>query len=198
MMGCAVALVLLMDASASILPQEWAMQRDATAAAFEEEGVLRAITRDGGVAVTALAFSDAVTPMLGWHHLRTAEDAAAFAAALRAAPRGFASGTDIGAALFAGLRAFADAPCQAEQEVIDLATDGEAAEAPVQAARAYAEAKGIRINAIGVGALEAAAPGREHLRDHAVTGTGFALAAESWERLPLAIWRKLTLELAAR
>jgi hypothetical protein len=194
MMACAVALVLLMDASASILPQEWQMQRDATAAAFEEEGVLRAIGREGGVAVTALAFSDGVTPLVGWHHLRTAEEAAAFAAALRAAPRGPAAGTDIGGALFAGMRAFADAPCQAEQEVLDLATDGEGAEAPVHAARAYAEAQGIRINALGVGAPEAA----EWLREHAVTGTGFAIAAESWERFPQAIRRKITLELATR
>ena len=59
----------------------------------------RALSRDGGVAVTALAFSDGVTPLVGWHHLRTAAEASAFA----------------------------DAPCQAEQEVIDLATDGEAA-----------------------------------------------------------------------
>jgi hypothetical protein len=194
MIGCAVALVLLMDASASILPNEWQMQRDATAAAFEEESVLRALTRDGGVAVTALAFSDGVTPLVGWRHLRTAEEATAFADALRAAPRGVMGGTDIGGALFAGMRAFAEAPCQAEQEVIDLATDGEAAEAPVHAARAYAEAQGIRINALGVGAPEAA----EWLRAHAVTGTGFALAAESWERFPQAIRRKLTLELAAR
>jgi hypothetical protein len=168
MMACAVALVLLMDASASILPNEWQMQRDATAAAFEDESVLRALTRDGGVAVTAIAFSDGVTPLVGWHHLRTAAEASAFAHALRAAPRGPAAGTDIGAALFAGMRAFTEAPCQAEQEVIDLATDGEAPEAPVHDARAHAEAQGIRINALGVGAPEAA----EWLRAHAVTGTG--------------------------
>lgn len=194
MIGCAVALVLLLDASASILPGEWALQRDATAAAFEEEGVLRAIGRDGGVAVTALAFSDGVTPMLGWRHLRDAEDARAFAAALRAAPRGEVGGTDIGGALFAALRALEEAPCAAEQEVIDLATDGEAPEAPVHAARAAAEARGVVINALGVGAPDAA----EWLRTHAVTGTGFAMLAEDWARFPQAIRRKLTLELAAR
>lgn len=194
MIACAVALVLLMDASASILPQEWDLQRVATAAAFRDPAVRAAIARDGGVAVTAIAFSDGTTPMVPWRHLRTAADAEAFAAELAAAPRGPAGGTDIGAALFAAMAALAEAPCAAEQEVVDLATDGEAAEAPVHRARAYAEAQGVRINALGIGPESAV----EWLRENAITQGGFALAAAGWEEFPRAIRRKLTLELAAR
>ncbi|MCU0945143.1 MAG: DUF1194 domain-containing protein [Rubritepida sp.] len=194
MIACAVALVLLMDASASILHNEWTLQRDATAAAFRDPQVLAALERDGGVAVTAIAFSDAVTTIVPWRHLRDGADAARFADELAAAPRGAAGGTDIGAALFAGMAALAEAPCTAEQEVMDLATDGEAHEAPVHQARAYAEAQGVRINALGVGAPEAA----EWLRTHAITPGGFALGADSWADFPRAIRRKLTMELAAR
>jgi hypothetical protein len=194
MIACAVALVLLMDASASILPAEWDLQRRSTAAAFREPAVQAAIARDGGVAVTAIAFSDDTTRLTPWRHLRDAADAEAYAAELEAAPRGMALGTDIGGALFAAMAALAEAPCAAEQEVVDLATDGEAPEASVHQARAYAEAQGVRINALGVGAPEAA----DWLRENAITPGGFALRAAGWEDFPRAIRRKLTLELAAR
>lgn len=194
MIACAVALVLLLDASASILPQEWALQRDAHAAAFRDTGVAAAIEREGGVAVTALAFSDATTTMVPWRHLRSAAEAARFAEELAAAPRGPALGTDIGGALEAGLAALEEAPCAADQEVIDLVTDGEAEALPVEAARTRAEERGVRINALGVGA-----PGAEEwLRAHAVTAGGFALGATTWADFPRAIRRKLALELAAR
>jgi len=194
MIACAVALVLLMDASASILPAEWDLQREATAAAFQDPAVRAAIARDGGVAVTAIAFSDDSTTIVPWRHLREAADAEGFARELAAAPRGPVGGTDIGGALFAALAALAEAPCAAEQEIIDLATDGEAPEAPTHRARAYAEAQGVRINALGVGNPEAA----QWLRENAITPGGFALTAASWEEFSRAIRRKLTLELAAR
>ncbi len=144
------------------------------------------------MAAKAIAFSDGATTMVAWRHLRTADDAARFADALRAAPRGRSAGTDIGRALEAALDSLDAAPCAAEQEVVDLSTDGEAPAEPVRAARDRAAARGARINALGVGAPEAA----EWLRGNAVTPGGFALHAGRWEDYPAAIRRKLTLELA--
>lgn len=189
---CAAALVLLLDASASILPDEWRVQVEATAAGLEDAAVTRIVERGPGVAVKAIAFSDGAVTMVGWRHLRTASDAARFADALRAAPRGPTMGTDIGAALGAALDALDEAPCAAEQEVIDLSTDGEAAPDPVRDARDRAASRGARINALGVGAPEAA----EWLRENAVTPGGFALDAPDWGAYGAAIRRKLTLELA--
>lgn len=189
---CAAALVLLLDASASILPDEWRVQVEATAAGLEDAAVARILERGPGVAVKAIAFSDGTTTMVGWRHLRAAEDARRFADALRAAPRGPSAGTDIGGALHAALDSLDAAPCAAEQEVVDLSTDGEAPAEPVHAARDRAAERGTRINALGVGAPEAA----EWLRENAVTPGGFALHAGRWEDYPAAIRRKLTLELA--
>lgn len=189
---CAAALVLLLDASGSIRPDEWRVQVEATAAGLEDPAVARIVERGPGVAAKAIAFSDGATTMVGWRHLRTAADARSFAAALRAAPRGPSAGTDIGAALEAALDSLDAAPCAAEQEVVDLSTDGEAPAEPVHAARDRAAERGARINALGVGAPEAA----EWLRANAVTPGGFALHAGRWEDYPAAIRRKLTLELA--
>ncbi len=189
---CAAALVLLPDASGSILPDEWRVQVEATAAGLEDAAVACILERGPGVAAKAIAFSDDTTTLVGWRHLRTAEDARRFAAALRAAPRGASAGTDIGRALEVALDSLDAAPCEAEQEVIDLSTDGEAPAGPVHAARERAAGRGARINALGVGAPEAA----EWLRENAVTPGGFALHAGRWEDYPAAIRRKLTLELA--
>lgn len=192
MSPCALALVLLLDASASIFPAEWQLQAEGHAAAFEDAVVTRAIARGPGVAVTALSFSDDAREMVPWRILTSAQDARDFAAALRAAPRGEAAGTDIGGALFAAMDRLAEAPCTPDEEVIDLVTDGESAEARTHQARAYAEAQGIRVNALGVGAEEAG----DWLREHAITPGGFAMAAPDWASFAAAIRRKVMLELA--
>ena len=194
MAACALALVLLLDASASILTPQWELMVRGHADALQDEAVVRAIEGGDGVAVTALAFSEGTSAMVGWRVLRTTADAAAFGAELRAAPRGYPSGTDMGGALHSAMRALGDAPCLAEQEVIDLATDGEANPESTRHARAYAQVQGIRINAIGIG--KSIAEG--WLRENAVTEDGFAISAEDWSDFARAIRRKLVLELAQR
>ena len=64
MSACAIALVLLLDASASIFPAEWRLQAEGHASAFEDAAVLRAIERGPGIAVTALSFSDDARDMV--------------------------------------------------------------------------------------------------------------------------------------
>lgn len=190
---CAVALVLLMDASGSVRPDDWTMQMEGHAAAFEAQQITRVIEREP-MAVTAMAFSDSAAPLVPWRVLRTAADAARFAAELRQAERPWSGGTNIGAAIMAGVEAFNDTPCAAEQRVVDIVTDGEAAELPAQMARDQAELAGVRINALGVGNDTAA----EWLRENAITQGGFAMHAESWADFGRAVLRKVTLEVAAR
>lgn len=191
-MICTAALVLLLDASASIAPADWRLQAEGHAAAFEQDQVARRL-HAAPIAVTAIAFSDAPAPMVGWRVLASAADAAGFAAELRAAPRGRAEGTDIAAAIGAGLAALDAAPCPANDEVLDLVTDGEAPDAPVRAARDEAAARGVRINALGVGPAGAG----DWLRENAVTAGGFAMQAPDWPSFATAILRKITLEIAA-
>lgn len=192
MSACALALVLLLDASASILPPEWQLQTQGHAAAFEDAAVNRAIARGEGVAVTALSFSDNAREMVAWRILRDETDAADFAAALRAAPRGLPSGTDVGGALLVAMDRLDATPCMADQRVIDLATDGEANPIRAREARSRAEERGVRINAVGVGSSRAG----DWLRENTVTSGGFVMEAPDWPSFAVAIRRKVTLELA--
>jgi uncharacterized protein with von Willebrand factor type A (vWA) domain len=193
-MLCATALVLLLDTSGSIAPGEWRQQLEATAAALESSDFHYALDRGGPVAVQAIAFSTSTYPVTAWHVLRDAGEARGYAALLREAPRVVGGGTDIGRALSAAHQAVRAAPCEADRQVIDLSTDGEAPEAETALARDAAQMDGVTINVIAVGAL--AQP--DSLREHAVTGDGFLIHATDWSQYAALVRRKVILETAAR
>jgi hypothetical protein len=190
--ACAVALVLLLDASGSIMPDDWAAQRDHTAAALEDSAVVRAIQREGEVAITVMAFDVRGHRMVPWRVVSTPESVASLAREVRAARRPGNGATEIGQAVLDAMTALDAAPCVAEREVIDLSTDGEADAETAQAAREAATVRGVTINAIAVGPPTAA----EWLREHAVTPSGFVMEAGSWGDYPAMLRRKLVLELA--
>lgn len=193
-MICALALVLLLDASRSIQPDQWLLQTGGHADAFEAPAIHHAIERGPGIAVTAIAFGMGSRQLIDWRVIQSAAEARSFAASLRRADQGDDTGTDIGQALMAGLRALGRAPCQPDEEVLDLVTDGIAPVEPVLRARAYAEVQGVKINAIGVGDPGAA----EWLRQHAVTPGGFSIQVEDWAAFGPAIRGKITMEVAQR
>lgn len=195
--ACAVALVLLLDASGSVTPADWQMQVQGTADGIADAGVIRIIERQGAVAMTAIAFSDRTFAMVPWRIITGAAQAEAFAQALRAAPRALNGGTRIGQAIEDAVLAFETAPCVAEQEVIDIASDGEADPGPTIRARDDAAQRGVRVNAIGIGRLPGGTPA-DWLRDNAVTMGGFALSAADWGDFARAMRRKLQMELASR
>lgn len=194
--ACAVALVLLLDASGSIDGPSWDTQTGATADALVSGPVLRAVEAGGGVAVVAVGFSDEPDLMLPWSVLRGREDAEAFAAALRSAPRPPGAYTDIAGAIDAGLVALGQAPCAPERSVIDLSTDGKANPwmPAASEARDRAHAAGVTVNAIGVGGDEV--PG--WLRDNAVTPGGFVVESAAWADYARGIRRKIASEVASR
>jgi Ca-activated chloride channel homolog len=193
---CAVALVLLLDSSASIAEAEWRLQLEGTADALADPRVARIVERGPGLAVTAIAFDTGTATLLPWRRASDAAGLRAAAASLRDAERTLRGGTSLAAALDAAREALADAPCAAEMEVIDLSTDGEAPMGETESARDAAIAAGIRINAIGVAGHEQEDPAG-WLRAHAVTPGGFAIAA-SWGSYAEAMVRKLVLEVASR
>ena len=103
------------------------------------------------------------------------------------------------------------APCLAEQEVIDVASDGDADPVPTMRARDAAAARGVRVNAIGIGGLSGggATVGQraggagggtpaDWLRGNAVTLGGFSLDVRDWGDFARAMRRKLQMELASR
>jgi hypothetical protein len=196
MLACAVALVLLMDASGSITDRDMRLQLDATARALVSEQITGIIQRlPGGLAVKAIAFGpwpEVITP---WSVIQTPEQASDFALRLRQYQRddGILNGTYLGRAINFAVDQFEQVPCEPDEMVIDISTDGEADPVPVQEARDRAEESLIRINAIGIGRPELLS---SFLYQSVITPNGFHIAVESWQDFERAIRRKISLEIA--
>jgi len=88
-------LYLAADVSGSIDGTDFALQREGFASAFESAAVIDAIAHSGsGIAVKLVDFATSVVTAVDWMHLTDAASSNAFAAAIRAAGRGAAGGSD--------------------------------------------------------------------------------------------------------
>lgn len=195
-MNCAVALILLLDASGSVGFPEWRMQIEGHAEALASPEIARVIEREGGVAVQVRAFADTSAAIMPWRVLATAAEAHQAAVDLLTAYRPFNGGTAIGDAMADGLREMEQAPC-GDQRVMDVVTDGENNGGRVPSAvRAEAEASGVQVNALGVrGPMGSPFA---WLRENVATARGFVVEAEDWDDFARAIRRKITWEIAER
>jgi Ca-activated chloride channel family protein len=121
---------------------------------------------------------------------------ARFAAETRSLPRIFAaSDTAVGGALAFATAQFSEVPdCQ--RRVIDISGDGpENAGFTVTAARAYAIAQGIEINAIAIEDFGASAPITAFYQRWVISRGGFVMTARGLRDYPRAIRAKLLREL---
>jgi hypothetical protein len=151
-----VALVLAADASGSISPDEFALQKDGIAEALADARTLAAI-RSGAVGRIAVAYVEwgspgAAATVLDWTPIGSAADAARFGDALLAAPRSRQSYNAIGDAIdHAGLL-HERCPFEPTRRVIDISGDNadmrSLRRAPL--ARDAAVAAGITVNALAV------------------------------------------------
>lgn len=148
---CLVAIVFLIDSSASVPDAQFALQRDGTAAAFEDRRVIAAIEASSGIAALVAEFGYGARRRLGWQLVRDRSEARAFAESLRRIGREDRSGvTAIGFAVEFARLALRTAPCDARLRVIDISTDGveSMARLPPWRARDAAHADGVEVNAI--------------------------------------------------
>jgi hypothetical protein len=201
-------LVLLNDGSGSIDPDEYALQREGTAAAIERTEVLQAVARLPTRAI-AVAYGEWGSPgapalILPWTRISGPQEAADFADRLVDAPRPPQTWNAIGDALSAATAWIAAAPFRAPRATIDLAGDGpdmrSAVPAPV--ARDLAVDAGITINALAIQA-EGSTPFmgarnlRAHYEDNVIGGPGaFVMTARDRVDFAHAIFNKLVRELA--
>lgn len=181
--ACLAAVVFLIDSSASIADRHFAMQREGTAAAFEDPHVMSVIETSEGVAVLVADFAYAATTRVDWTLLRTAGEARGLAALLRRMQRVDRMGhTAIGHAIEHARQALRRAPCAPQLRVIDVSTDGieSLSRISIEAARHAAAAAGITVNALvfnasdqivgGPGQVALMAEAEAWLRDNVVTG----------------------------
>lgn len=204
-----VELILAVDVSLSMSPDELAIQRDGYAAALKHEQVLQAIA-DGVHGRIALAYvewagSTVQHVIVPWTIIAGPEDAAAVAEKLTMNPANSARRTSIsGALLFAG-DLFAESPYRGMKRVIDISGDGPNNQGPlVSAARDSLVEQGITINGLPLmtqgGSISVYDLANLDLYyQHCVIGGpgAFVIPVNDWSQFPEAVRRKLVLELAS-
>lgn len=203
-----VELVLAVDVSLSMSPNELAIQRDGYAAALTDERVLRAIADGfhGKIAVTYFewAGTESHHVVVPWTKIETREDSEALAKRLSAQPPNSARRTSISSALEFGADLFAESQFRGAKRVIDISGDGPNNQgAPVELTRDAVVAQGIVINGLPLmtnGGLTSAYDMANldlYYTDCVIGGQGaFMVPVNDWSQFPETIRRKLVLELA--
>lgn len=204
-----VELVLAVDVSLSMSPDELAIQRDGYAAALTNDAVLDAIAAGvhGKIAVTYFEWAGATTQhvIVPWTIIANRQDAERVAGRLSTNPPNSARRTSISSALEFGADLFAESSFRSGKRVIDISGDGPNNHgAPVEGARDQVLKQGIIINGLPLmtnGGLTSAYDIEKLDRYYSncvIGGPGaFMIPVNDWSQFPEAIRRKLVLELAA-
>lgn len=199
-------LVLATDASGSISPGEFALQREGYAEAITSAPVLSVLAGKGrGIALALVEWGSpgGAATVVPWHRVATPAEARAFADAVIAAPRSRQSWNAIGDALTHAKSLLDAAPWGAAQRVVDLSGDGPDMRplTPAPEARDALVEAGITVNALAIAAegqvTRAGEPLAEHYRRDVAGGPGsFVLTAEDRRDLQRALRAKLLREIA--
>lgn len=204
-----VELVLAVDVSLSMSPDELDIQRKGYAAALTHPDVLQAIADGvhGRIAVTYFewAGTESHHVIVPWTVVASVGDAERVAAQLSARPPNSARRTSISAALDFGGDLFAESGYRGLKRVIDISGDGPNNQgAPVTGSRDRLAAQGITINGLplmtsgGFASAYDVANLDRYYTDCVIGGPGaFMVPVNDWSQFPAAIRRKLVLELAA-
>jgi len=201
-----LALVIAVDVSYSMDPDEQMLQREGFTQAFRSPDVHDSIRRGvlGRIAVAYMEWAGAGDQkvVLPWTVLDSSESATAFAERLAEAPTRRAQRTSISGAIDFGVRLLAESGFAAVRQVIDVSGDGPNNQGrPVAVARDEALASGITINGLPI---MLKAPGYfdipdldNYYRDCVIGGQGaFMVPAREREQFREAVRTKIILEVA--
>ena len=204
-----IELVLAVDVSLSMSPDELEIQREGYAAALTHEPVLEAIAEGvhGKIAVTYFEWAGTTSQhiIVPWTTIATRADAERVASQLSAKPPNSARRTSISGALEFGGDLFAESQFRGMKRVIDISGDGPNNQGPPVDRRARRRwcAQGITINGLPLmtnGGLASAYDVDDldqYYTDCVIGGPGaFMVPVNDWSQFPEAIRRKLVLELA--
>jgi len=202
-----VELILAVDVSRSIDPQEQELQFRGYAAAFRDPRIIEGIRGGpvGAIAVMLFTWSDANTQeiLVPWTLIRDEASARAFADALEAAPKRIWLYTSISGAIDFGIDQFGQG-FEGTRRVMDISGDGvNNSGRQVREARDEAVARGVTINGLAI--LDAnpgpwsqrLPPLDTYYRDEVIGGMGsFLVVAEGFDAFEQAVKRKLVREIA--
>ncbi len=203
-----VELVLAVDVSLSMSPDELEIQRAGYSAALTHDLVLKAIAGGvyGKIAITYFEWAGSTLQhvIVPWTVIANRADAEAVAARLSAQPPNSARRTSISGALEFGADLFAESQFESLKRVIGISGDGPNNHGPpVDLTRDWIAAQRITINGLPLmtssgftNAYDVSNLDR-YYTDCVIGGPGaFMIPVNDWSQFPEAIRRKLVLELA--
>ncbi len=195
-LACETALVLAVDVSGSIDPDEYLLQTSGLADALQDPEIASALVA-GKVSLALMHWSGVGYQRLSlpWTPMLTPSDVARFALATRqiARPRDYTD-TAIGGAITFSVRQFVAVP-ECRHRVIDISGDGEENSGlTLPAARAAAATAGVTINAIAIEVDDTSTALTGYFRRFVITPDGFVVTANGLPDYPRAIQSKLRRE----
>ncbi|MCV3208847.1 DUF1194 domain-containing protein [Mesorhizobium sp. YC-39] len=203
-----IELVLAVDVSLSMSPDELEIQRHGYAAALTHDDVLRAIAdgAHGKIAVTYVEWAGTTWQhvIVPWTVIANRADAERVVEQLSARPPNSARRTSISGVLEFSSDLFAESGFQGIKRVIDVSGDGPNNQgAPVNIIRDELVKQGITINGLplmtrsGFTSVYDVNDLDRYYTDCVIGGPGaFMIPVNDWTQFPEAIRRKLVLELA--
>lgn len=197
MLACAVALILLIDVSGSVSPDNLVLQRQGIVAALETPQVKKTIlSQPQGMAISVIEWSGTTKTILPWQHVKTSQDLDIVIKHLQSEPPGSGGVTAMGWALQKALEYFDQVPCAAELKIIDVSGDGASNEGPgPQQFRDQAQQREITINGLPI--VTYLEPDiADYYQNNVVTLDGFVITAEDFQDFSRALRRKLVLEIS--
>ena len=202
-----VALVLAVDASASVSPGEFLLQTQGIAAAFRDPEVLQAIQRAGRVMVAAVIWGSEGSPktQTDWVDVADKQGAEEFARTIQSVPRQVTGDTGLGAGLITALVRLTSPNVCAVRKIINVSGDGEETRA-VRGKRRYAPAPQVRdlaqtlqveINALAI--LNEEPDLAAYYSKNVITGPdAFVMQVSDYQGFAAALRRKLIREISPR
>jgi hypothetical protein len=199
-----LALVLAVDVSGSVTEERYALQMEGIARAFEDPAVQAAILSGPHRAIfaTLVEWSDRASDVVPWTLIASADDALAFAASIRRAPRADDQFTCMAAALnVIGGKILPFLPAPAQRTIVDVSGDGHDNCNPatkVDTVRDALVATGVTINGLPILEGDEAKTLESWYRDHVVGGPGAFLApALGFKDFGRAMRRKFLVEISS-
>lgn len=203
-------LVLAIDVSGSVDPEEAALQRDGYIKALTDPRVLLAISSGERKRIAVTYFEWASTHyqrlVVDWSVLSDQASAEAFVKTLAAAPISTERWTSISGAVDFAMGRFAVSPYRGSRRIIDISGDGRNNNGrPLSEARSDALERGVVINGLPIvndrPTRWGTPPERDldaYYRDFVIGGPGsFYIVAEGFDSFAAAIRSKLVREIAA-
>ncbi len=199
-MAVDVELVLAVDCSYSVNSDQFDLQMQGLAQAFESTTVQQAIQGSprGVIAVTVVQWSGWSSQEIAvpWTLVYDANSARRIARAIRSAPRLTADGaTSISAMVEIGVALFDANQFAGDRRVIDISADGfNNTGPPMPLLRLYAEMNEVTINGLAI--IDEHPELESYFQYHVITGPGaFMITANDYAAYGAAITRKLLREI---